>query len=218
ATAYSPFTGLAIDTDKVGNATLVTFAPGAGLPQEGDLLFNSQEWNDVWNYTGSTQIGVAELNVTGFLAADGNEAAFRSSEDYMEAMTAVLIVNSKNISGSSGDVSLNVTIVPAISLEVTPSALDFGELYAGITSKPQYITLNNSGGCNITVTAEVSDSSAGAELFSKGLLLDSLLWSEYSKVIGTGSQANTAVALKVPSSSGFGNKKGTITFWAEAAE
>ncbi|MDD4498627.1 MAG: cell surface protein, partial [Methanosarcinaceae archaeon] len=72
---------------------------------------------------------------------------------------------------------------------------------------------------SLNVTAEVSDSSAGAELFSKGLLLDSLLWSEYSKAIGSGNQTGTAVALRVPAGySELGHKKGTITFWAEAVE
>ncbi|MDD4498478.1 MAG: cell surface protein, partial [Methanosarcinaceae archaeon] len=162
------------------------------------------------------------FDVKNYLNSGDNEAAVQGTDiGGMAALQQILVVEyvgEDEEPGTGSNVSLNVTIVPGISLEVSPSALDFGELYAGKISESQYITLKNSGGCNITVTAEVSDSSAGEELFSKGLLLDSLLWSEYSKVIGTGSQASTAVALKVPSSSGFGNKKGTITFWAEAAE
>ncbi|MDD4497237.1 MAG: DUF2341 domain-containing protein, partial [Methanosarcinaceae archaeon] len=106
-----------------------------------------------------------------------------------------------------------------ISFEASPSALEFGELYPGRYSEPKYLTLKNTGSCSINVTAEVSDSSVRDALFSQGLLLDSLLWNEYSKIIGNENQASTAVTLRVPVGySGFGNKKGTITFWAEAAE
>ena len=49
--------------------------------------------------------------------------------------------------------------------------------------------------------------------------LDSQFWSDYWQVIGNDSQESTAVTLQVPSDyTGFGNKQGTVTFWAEAAE
>ena len=89
AMAYAPFN--AVETAKAVGATLVTVAPGAG-PQEGDLLFNGETFENAWNYTGTSQIGVDERDVTSFLLPSENTAAFRSSGDYMEAAAAFLVV------------------------------------------------------------------------------------------------------------------------------
>ena len=87
ATAYAPFT---LGPANAAGARLVTVAPGAG-PNEGELIFNGETWTNVWNYTGTSQIGVDERNVTSLLAGE-NVAAFQSSADYMEAAAAFLIV------------------------------------------------------------------------------------------------------------------------------
>ncbi|MCK9306535.1 MAG: DUF3344 domain-containing protein [Methanoculleus sp.] len=89
ATAYATFAG--VDTADAVSATLITVAPGAG-PTEGELIFNDQTWTNVWNYTGTSQNGVDEHDVTAFLLAGENVAAFRSSADYMEAAAAFLVV------------------------------------------------------------------------------------------------------------------------------
>jgi hypothetical protein len=89
ATAYAPFG--ATDTSTVKRATLITVAPGAG-PNEGDLSFNDQIWTDVWNFTGATQIGIDERDVTSYLQSTDNAAGFQSSADYMEASNAILVV------------------------------------------------------------------------------------------------------------------------------
>jgi PGF-pre-PGF domain-containing protein len=103
ATAYAPF---ALDPANAAGARLVTVAPGAG-PTEGDLLFNDQTWTRVWNYTGTTQIGVDDRDVTAFLAGE-NLAGFRSDADYMEAAAAFLVVEYAPEPGS-----LAVTSTPA---------------------------------------------------------------------------------------------------------
>ncbi|MCW3134362.1 MAG: DUF3344 domain-containing protein [Methanophagales archaeon] len=94
ATAYAPFDAMKIDRSKVDSARLITVAPGAG-PNEGDLLFNGRTWNDVWSYSAAAQIGIDERDVTSYLRPTSNEAGFRSSEDYMEASNAFLIVTEK---------------------------------------------------------------------------------------------------------------------------
>lgn len=103
ATAYAPFT---LDPVNAASARLVTVAPGAG-PTEGDLLFNDEEWTRVWNYTGTTQIGVDERDVTELLAVE-NLAGFRSNADWMEAAAAFLIVEHAPEPGS-----IAVTSTPA---------------------------------------------------------------------------------------------------------
>jgi len=94
ATAYAPFSGLTVDTANVKSAKLITVAPGAG-PNEGDLIFNGHKWTDVWNFAGSSQIGINETDVTAYLNATENEARFQSSEDWMEASNAFLVVTKK---------------------------------------------------------------------------------------------------------------------------
>jgi parallel beta-helix repeat protein len=103
ATAYAPFN--AVESGATG-ARLITVAPGAG-PLEGDLLFNDETWTNVWNYTGTSQIGVDERDVTSFLAGE-NTAAFQSSGDYMEAAAAFLVVEYPLPTGS-----IAVTSTPA---------------------------------------------------------------------------------------------------------
>jgi hypothetical protein len=93
ATAYAPFAWGTIEIEDVANksARLITVAPGAG-PNEGELIFNGQTWNNVWNFAGATQIGIDDRYVTPYLLAKDNEAAFQSSADYMEASIAILVV------------------------------------------------------------------------------------------------------------------------------
>jgi hypothetical protein len=96
ATAYAPFGS--IDPTEVEKATLITVATGAG-PNEGDLNFNGEMWDNVWNFVGSgrptAEIGIAVTDVTLYLQAADNVAYFQSSEDYMEACNAFLILDLK---------------------------------------------------------------------------------------------------------------------------
>lgn len=132
ATAYAPFTGISLDAGEVTSATLITFAPGAG-PNEGELLFNGQAWSDVWNYLGSTQIGVDSRDVTEYVDDDDNEAGFQSSGDSMEASNAILVVELE-----SGAAPLD------IDLEVTAIAPNNGELFAH-EANIVTATINNTG-------------------------------------------------------------------------
>ena len=91
ATAWAPITGPEIDTSKVVNARLITVAPGAS-PNEGELIFNEQTWTNVWNFAGSSQIGIDERDVKPDLYESDNKAGFQSSSDWMEASNAFLVV------------------------------------------------------------------------------------------------------------------------------
>jgi hypothetical protein len=111
ATAWAPITG-SIDTGLVANATLITVAPGAG-PTEGELIFNGQVWTDVWNCTGSSQIGIDERDVKSDLKSTDNLVGFRSSADYMEASNAFLVVEYSE--------------VPVLTVTATPSTINVSE-------------------------------------------------------------------------------------------
>ncbi|MEA1907830.1 MAG: DUF3344 domain-containing protein [Euryarchaeota archaeon] len=92
ATAWAPITGLTIDL-STASARLITYAPGAGRPDEGELIFNGQVWTDEWNDNGIHQIGISDRVVTAHLKSTGNVVGFQSSGDYMEASNAYLVVN-----------------------------------------------------------------------------------------------------------------------------
>ena len=166
---------------------------------------NSTEQNPIYEYTIAGTYSV-KLTVTN---AAGSDEELK--EDYINV--------SSGSSGEGSNVSLNTTILPAISIKVSPSSLEFGELSSGKVSASQNLTLKNSGSCRIKVTAEVTDNLEGDDLYTRGLWLDSAFWSSFYKDIESSSQVDSAVSLHVPTNyTGTGNKKGTITFWAEAAE
>ena len=108
--------------------------------------------------------------------------------------------------------------LPAISIEVSPSTLDFGRLSPGKNSSPLELTLKNAGTSSINVTVEVSDSSSEDKMFSNGIYLDEAFWNTYEKTIEYNNQTNTEVTLQVPLDSWYGTYGGTITFWVESAD
>jgi hypothetical protein len=112
-------------------------------------------------------------------------------------------------------VSMTTNILPAVSFVVTPGTLNFGKLAAGETSDAQTLTLENKGGFNISVTADVTDTAN--DLFVNGVLLDSAVWSAYGTSIAAAGSDTADAALDVPDDyAGVGAKVGTLMFWAEA--
>lgn len=124
ATAYAPFG--ALDTSDVNSATLITMAPGAG-PNEGDMLYNGAVIaTDVWNYAGSSQIGIDSRDVTSYLSISANEIGFQSSGDWMEASNAILILEQTE---PAPDVTFTGTPLSGTEpLEVTFDATNTGGL------------------------------------------------------------------------------------------
>jgi hypothetical protein len=115
---------------------------------------------------------------------------------------------------SSPKVLLSVNIRPSISIEVTPSSMDFGELAPGQTSNGSNLMLKNKCGFSINVSAEVTDSSGG--LFINGVLLNDKLWSFYSALIPENGDDELVAKLHVPQDyAGAGSKEGRLMFWAE---
>jgi len=157
ATAYAPFI---LDPAKAAAARLVTVAPGAG-PTEGDLLFNDERFENVWNYTSMTQIGLDDRDVTAFLAGE-NLAGFRSDADYMEAAAAFLVVEYAPEPGS-----IAVTSTPtgaAVFLDGTETGAVTNCLLTTVPAGDHVVTLTLEGYADasapVTVvsgeTAEVS--------------------------------------------------------------
>ena len=117
ATAFAPFAGTIGDIVNK-SARLITVAPGAG-PNEGELIFNGNVWTDVWNFAGATQIGIDDRDVTAYLDTTANEARFQSSEDWMEASNAILVVET-----IPEDTEAPVVTNPNASLSIIPDDTD----------------------------------------------------------------------------------------------
>lgn len=89
ATAYAPFAYQPLLSVNLSAARLITVVPAASA--EGTLLFGGQTWTTAWNYSGASNIGIDERDVTAYLNVSP-VAAFRSDNDYFDAACAVLVL------------------------------------------------------------------------------------------------------------------------------
>ena len=159
--------------------------------------------------TDTNGTAVISVNATG----SGTITATATKDGFISATTT--ITAKEEHSGVSSSVSMTTNIIPAIALVVTPGTIEFGELSPGDTSGTHTLTLNNTGGNILSVTAEVTDTADN--LFVGGMLLDSVAWSEYATSIAALTSDTTDASLKVPDSYlGVGPKEGALVFWAEA--
>ena len=118
---------------------------------------------------------------------------------------------------ASGSTELSVNIIPAISITVETSALDFGTVGAGLNSATSQIRIVNSGTRDVVVTAEIGADESGfyedalrlngvtADGFSEGVLAD---------VTDFENAEDVAASLEVPQWAG-GAYDGTVLFVAE---
>ena len=112
---------------------------------------------------------------------------------------------------------LSANIIPAISITVETTALDFGTIWAGLNSTTSQIRIVNSGTQNVRVTAEIEAdegsfyddalrlNGGSVDGFSVGVLAD---------VTDFENAENIAASLKVPEWAG-GAYNGTVLFVAE---
>jgi nitrous oxidase accessory protein len=126
---------------------------------------------------------------------------------------------------SATGVDLTVTIgIPetnntsGVSIEIDRNALNFETLLSGQptgqSSKPQVLKVRNTGKSNVSISAEVSDSSDA--VFSEGIYISSLFWPDFSEVIANNTSKDLEIVLKVPANySENGSKKGSLVFLAE---
>ena len=121
----------------------------------------------------------------------------------------------ENNSKTGSSVSLTTNILQSFSVSFSVDSLDFGDLAAGQTSAPKEMRITNSGGCDVIVTAEVTDSSD--DLYKRGLWIDDDFRPDYEKTVQKDRTATSEIVLKVPSNYvSTGNINGTMILWVEA--
>jgi len=210
ATTDAPFDGTVTLAD-VESARLITVVP-SGDKGLNNLLFNSYTESGIWN---TTNIAVEERDVMAHITSTGNLAQLRDNEDLMMPSGAFLVLQRHYTPPSvSSCVSLGASIIPTVSIEVTPDTFNFGTLAPGQTSSEQTLGINNTGAYTVVVTVDVGDTAGN--LYVNGLLLDSGIWSNYSATVEKAGSVNAGVALEVPVDyTGVGTKEGTLILWAE---
>ncbi len=114
-------------------------------------------------------------------------------------------------------VGVTATIIPAISIEVSPDSVNLGDdLGPKDISNPVTLTIANTGAWDIQVTAEVQDTAD--DLFVDGLRIGGVMWNLFSRTISRGQSYLAQISLSVPETyAGTGLKSGAIIFWAEEA-
>ncbi|MDL2260669.1 right-handed parallel beta-helix repeat-containing protein [Methanimicrococcus sp. OttesenSCG-928-J09] len=116
---------------------------------------------------------------------------------------------------TSSSISMKTNILPSVSVSFSIDSLDFGDLTAGQTSIPKEMEITNSGGCDVKVTAEVTDSSD--DLYKRGLWIDAAFWPDFEKNVQQGDTVTSEVVLKVPADyESTGIIDGTLILWVEA--
>jgi hypothetical protein len=183
----------------------------SGMPLNTTISFTPEKSKP--NYTStmlvktgnSTPAGSYLITITG----TGDDAKVHST-------IFTLKVTTTTGGGANASVSLGAKIRPAIAIEVTPSAIDFGDLEPGGTSDGKNLTVRNEGGYSINVSAEVTD--IAEDLFVNGMALNDQSWSLYGAVIPKNGDDNPVVKLHVPDNyAGEGIKEGRLMFWAKKA-
>ena len=147
---------------------------------------------------------------------DATLEVFAEKDGFIRSGKVTVTIGEGGGPDSQGEVTLGATIIPAISIEVEPSAIDFGELGPRDTSDPHPITITNAGAWTVLVTAEAIDDAEN--LFVAGLNLDGSLWDLFEATITRDNSQDTQATLTVPEDyAGIGEMAGTLIFWATEA-
>ncbi len=176
-----------------------------------DLLANATVYADVAYVTGPD--GTAAISVDHNATID----VYAEMDGFVRSDKETVTVGSSGGGNSSGEVSLEVNIIPAIAININPDEVDFGgDLGPRDISSAHSVVISNVGAWDVLVTAEVTDTADG--LFVEGLYLDGSLWSSFSQTILRAADWTASTTLHVPEDySGVGAKAGTMIFWATEA-
>ena len=225
-TTNTSFVGIT-DVNNVTNATLWTVyiwgSEESDMQPHDTLWFNSQLIaEDASDGAGTDDQGsswrgacfdLEKWDVNRYLTRD-NVLSFDRGEDSILCPVGAVLVLKRTLESAPTTriVQQGATILPDVSLVVTPDILDFGKITHGKQSKVQMLTLSNTGKGTITITADITDTVN--DLHISGLLLDFDDWSTYSKLILPGEAVDASIMLNIPDDyAEVGIQEGKLTFW-----
>jgi hypothetical protein len=217
ATTQAVFSG-SVNLTNIKEATLTTVVQ-SGNDIDDMLIFNLKNWTGIYDGTPCANLDVDERSVLNYLVDNNNTARIRAVDDYMVPSNAFLVLwhTSSEPTPTPGDgiaVSLTSDIKPEISIEVTPSYLNFGSLGLGEISSTHQILIKNNGSTTFNVTAEVTDTAQ--DLYVRELQINNATWTGYQIQLIPNATEGADLRLKVPFDySEAGEKEGVLMFWAQ---
>jgi len=219
---YGNARGSYVDYYKFWDTTII--AEPSGLPPDGS----------------STSTITATINdATGAAVVDGKSIIFYTSLGSITSpitssggkaiatLTAASSSGTADVRAAGGqldvDMEASVTLVSEVqanivSISVSPTYVDFGDLYPGESSAAQTLTITNHGTVAADVTADAINESE-TDFYKNNLTLDGaalVTWEILS--LAKDAYADTDAVLTIPDTAGVGPKTATLVFWAEEAE
>ena len=193
--------------------------------KEGDDIGYSNLTSNGYESRSVLEDGIPELNISVAVVAEESLTILDDATQVME-WTAVNMNGETLCSGKltfkpvapKTITTLTAEIIPAISMTVPTTTVDFGKVGAGMTSANQVITVVNTGAKSAKVSAMLLDDDSG--FYNESLWLNSLNIGGFSSVVPSDTsdfryEYEILANLVVPDWAG-GKYDGTILFVAES--
>jgi hypothetical protein len=150
------------------------------------------------------------------ISVDGGKVSIKAISDSGEIVDEYVLRNGAP-AGDTSTTELSAEVVPAISITVETSALDFGRVGAGLSSATSQIRILNSGTRDVVVTAEIGAGESGlyeGALRLNGGSVDGFSVGVPADITDFEYAEDVAASLEVPEWAG-GEYDGTVLFVAE---
>ncbi len=167
---------------------------------------------------GDTYRTDSEGIISAAINLNGTYEVYAEKEEYIRSKRVNITVTGE---GGTNQVTLKTTIIPAVSIRVSPTIIDFGKLGPGYTSEGKIVEVYNIGSHDVRITTEVTD--RAKNLFVNGIWLEGDPWQRFTTFIEAdprdfNNPKDVSLLLMVPTDyEGVGSQEGTVIFWAEEA-
>ncbi len=158
------------------------------------------------------------LNDNNYPFSTGRNASEPDDNEFiLIGLDEVLNVTADTNVNVSGSTELSANVVPAISITVETSALDFGTIGAGLSSATRQIRIANTGTHNVVVTAGIGVDEEN--FYAESIRLNGVVVGDFSEAIPADVTdfeyaEDITASLEVPEWAG-GEYDGTVLFVAE---
>jgi parallel beta-helix repeat protein len=193
--------------------------------KEGDEIGYSNLTINGYESRAVLEDGIVELGISEAVVSEESLTILDDATQVMEwsavNMNGEILVNGKltfKPVASKTATTLTAEVIPAISMTITTTGVDFGKVGTGMTSKNQVITVVNTGAGSAKVSAMMLDDSGG--FYNESLRLNSLNIGDFSGVVPADTsdfryEYEVVTKLVVPDWAG-GKYDGTVLFVAES--
>jgi|LGVF01.1.fsa_nt_gb DNA/RNA endonuclease YhcR with UshA esterase domain/predicted MPP superfamily phosphohydrolase len=204
----------ASEIDGFTEGLLVVVKDGTVMSKDYNGFTIQDDCGEVYVYGGYAGYDTGAINVGDLVDVIG--VGWQYKDIYEVCIRSASDVISHNSSAAAAT-KLSVNVVPAISITVESSSLDFGTIGAGLSSDALQINIVNTGTHNVNVTAKIGADESG--FYEGALRLDCAGVDEFSKAIPANityfeNTEDVAASLEVPDWAG-GAYDGTVLFVAE---